>query len=122
MLAAAHPGMLVEPSSMLPSVEDSRLDPVAKRAETSVVRVLMMWRLLSVFGSAARAGQYGVDAPDTSLQLGAQGVLLTPDPERSGAILAPQGQPEKYLSGVGAQACPAVLRWIQVLAIGNTGA
>lgn len=106
--------MLVEPSSMLPSVEDSRLDPIANGAEAARIRGFDDVAALSVFGSAARAANTVVDAPDTSLSWVLKGVLADPDPERSGAILAPQGQPEKYYR-VGAS-LPGSVRLDQVLA------
>lgn len=106
--------MIIEPSSMLPSVQDSRLDPVASGSEMAQIRGFDDVASLSAFGSAARAPSTVVDAPDTSLSWVLKGVLADPDPERSGAILAPQGQPEKYYR-VGAS-LPGNVRLDQVLA------
>ena len=106
--------MIIEPSSMLPSVQDSRLDPVASDSEMAQIRGFDDVASLSAFGSAARAPSTVVDAPDTSLSWVLKGVLADPDPERSGAILAPQGQPEKYYR-VGAS-LPGNVRLDQVLA------
>lgn len=70
---------------------------------------------LSIFGTAA-AGQRSaaINAPDTSLRWVLKGVLSDPDPARSAAILAPQGQPEKAYR-VGAS-LPGNVRLEQVLA------
>ena len=102
--------MIIEPSSMLPSVQDSRLDPVASDSEMAQIRGFDD----VASRSAARAPSTVVDAPDTSLSWVLKGVLADPDPERSGAILAPQGQPEKYYR-VGAS-LPGNVRLDQVLA------
>lgn len=106
--------MIVEPSSVLPAVDASRFDPVAGGSEGVRVRDYEDVATLSVFGSAAATANRVVNAPDTSLSWVLKGVLADPDPERSGAILAPQGQPEKYYR-VGAE-LPGSVRLEQVLA------
>ncbi|WP_022963374.1 type II secretion system protein GspC [Halopseudomonas pelagia] len=106
--------MIVEPSSVLPAADASRFDPVAGGSEGVRVRDYEDVAALSVFGSAAATANRVVNAPDTSLSWVLKGVLADPDPERSGAILAPQGQPEKYYR-VGAE-LPGSVRLEQVLA------
>tara|TARA_R110001599_G_scaffold106688_3_gene268384 strand:- start:1186 stop:1992 length:807 start_codon:yes stop_codon:yes gene_type:complete len=106
--------MIVEPSSVLPAVDASRFEPVAGGSEGVRVRDYEDVATLSVFGSAAATANRVVNAPDTSLSWVLKGVLADPDPERSGAILAPQGQPEKYYR-VGAE-LPGSVRLEQVLA------
>ncbi|MFZ2289980.1 MAG: type II secretion system protein N [Halopseudomonas yangmingensis] len=50
---------------------------------------------LSVFGAAAQAVPSLREAPDTQLNWTLRGVLANPDPARSAALLAVQGQPER---------------------------
>lgn len=106
--------MLVEPSSLLPAADARRFEPGADASAAVQVRGYEDVATLSVFGSAAMTANRAVNAPDTSLSWVLKGVLADPDPQRSGAILAPQGQPEKYYR-VGAQ-LPGSVRLDQVLA------
>lgn len=105
--------MIVEPSSVLPAADGSRLDPVGSSSESVTVRGYDDLAALSVFGAAPKSPTAVINAPDTSLSWVLKGVLADPDPERSGAILAPQGQPEKYYR-VGAS-LPGNVRLEQVL-------
>lgn len=106
--------MLVEPDSVLPA-------PAALGYPTSASDMpagqpgFRELALLSVLGRAPAAdGPVVVNAPDTKLSWTLKGVLSDPDPKRSAAILATQGQPEK-LYRVGAD-LPGQVRLEQVLA------
>ncbi|WP_339847453.1 type II secretion system protein N [uncultured Halopseudomonas sp.] len=105
---------VVEPQSVLPSPAPSPLtisDGSAGGARGGFAEVAG----LSVFGSAAgKQRNAALNAPDTSLSWILKGVLTDPDPERSTAILAPQGQAEKAYR-VGAS-LPGNVRLEQVLA------
>lgn len=106
--------MILEPSSILPAADSSRLDPIGSGPETVTMRGYDDVAGLSVFGAAPKSASNVINAPETSLSWVLKGVLADPDPERSGAILAPQGQPEKYYR-VGAD-LPGSVRLDQVLA------
>lgn len=106
--------MLIEPASVLPA-------PAALGYPTSSSDVaegqpgFRELAVLSVLGRAPAAeGPVVVNAPDTKLSWTLKGVLSDPDPSRSAAILATQGQPEK-LYRVGAE-LPGQVRLDQVLA------
>ncbi|MBA6418991.1 type II secretion system protein GspC [Pseudomonas sp. 5Ae-yellow] len=105
--------MLVEPDSVLPApavlgYPTSSNEPGAGRPGFRELAVL------SVLGRAPAAdGPVVVNAPDTKLSWTLKGVLSDPDPKRSAAILATQGQPEK-LYRVGAE-LPGQVRLDQVL-------
>ncbi|WP_373187193.1 type II secretion system protein N [Halopseudomonas sp.] len=105
---------LVEPQSVLPApavIPLSMIDGPDASASGGFAELAA----LSVFGSAADAPRSAVlNAPDTSLSWVLKGVLTDPDPQRSAAILAPQGQPEKAYR-VGAS-LPGNVRLEQVLA------
>jgi general secretion pathway protein C len=106
--------MIIEPSSILPAADGSRLDPVASGPASAAMRGYDDVAALSVFGAAPKSAANVINAPETSLSWVLKGVLADPDPERSGAILAPQGQPEKYYR-VGDD-LPGSVRLDQVLA------
>lgn len=97
-LAAIVLGRLVwvvlEPSSILPPVDTSSLSGPEQTAsrEAGGFRELAA---LSVLGKSQSSGPRVVDAPDTNLKWELKGVFTNPDPARSAAILAPQGQSEK---------------------------
>lgn len=105
---------VVEPQSVLPSpvpVPLTMSNGAAVGARGGFAEVAG----LSVFGSAAgKPRNAALNAPDTSLSWVLKGVLTDPDPARSAAILAPQGQPEKAYR-VGAD-LPGNVRLEQVLA------
>lgn len=105
--------MILEPSSLLPAADRSRIDPVAGGPASATRRGYDDLAALSVFGAAPKGPTDVINAPETSLRWVLKGVLADPDPERSGAILAPQGQPEKYYR-VGAS-LPGNVRLDQVL-------
>lgn len=106
--------MIVEPASVLPAPQIERLDPVSSGPNSVRIRSYGDLASLSVFGAAPKTTATVINAPDTSLSWVLKGVLADPDPERSGAILAPQGQPERYYR-VGAE-LPGSVRLDQVLA------
>ncbi|UAW97489.1 type II secretion system protein GspC [Halopseudomonas nanhaiensis] len=97
-IAAVLLGRLVwavlEPSSVLPPSDMTAYSTPQETVsgETGGFRELSA---LSVLGKAKSAGTAVVDAPDTNLRWELKGVFTNPDPSRSGAILAPQGQTEK---------------------------
>lgn len=85
---------LIEPSSVLPP---AAAVPAAHLQADSVTGSRGSFRelaALSVFGTPARENRV-VNAPETSLSWTLKGVFTNPDPSRSAAILAPQGQSEK---------------------------
>lgn len=86
--------VVLEPSSILPAADVSSLSVPEQTAsrEAGGFRELAA---LSVLGEAQSSGPRVVDAPDTSLKWELKGVFTNPDPARSAAILAPQGQGEK---------------------------
>ncbi len=105
---------LVEPQSVLPAPAPVAL--VSADASIDSARGgFAELASLSIFGSAAnRPANAALNAPDTSLSWVLKGVLTDPDPARSRAILAPQGQPEKaYIVGA---SLPGNVRLEQVLA------
>tara|TARA_R110000764_G_scaffold48044_1_gene106853 strand:- start:12090 stop:12956 length:867 start_codon:yes stop_codon:yes gene_type:complete len=105
--------MLIEPDSVLPA--PSALGYPASNSEAAEeIPGFRELARLSVLGRAPAAdGPVVVSAPDTKLSWTLKGVLSDPDPRRSAAILATQGQPEK-LYRVGAQ-LPGQVRLDQVL-------
>jgi len=105
---------LVEPQSVLPAPAPVALTLAEVSADSGQGGFAEL-ASLSVFGSAAgKPASAALNAPDTSLSWVLKGVLTDPDPARSAAILAPQGQPEKAYS-VGAS-LPGNVRLEQVLA------
>lgn len=86
--------VVLEPSSIIPPADVSSLSVPEQTAsrEAGGFRELSA---LSVLGEAQSAGPRVVDAPDTNLKWELKGVFTNPDPARSAAILAPQGQGEK---------------------------
>ncbi|MBL4833570.1 MAG: type II secretion system protein GspC [Pseudomonas sp.] len=105
---------LVEPQSVLPAPAPVALT-LAEASADSGQGGFAELASLSVFGSAAgKPASAALNAPDTSLSWVLKGVLTDPDPARSAAILAPQGQPEKAYR-VGAS-LPGNVRLEQVLA------
>lgn len=86
--------VVLEPSSILPAAAVSSLSVPEQTAsrEAGGFRELAA---LSVLGEARSSGPRVVDAPDTNLKWELKGVFTNPDPARSAAILAPQGQGEK---------------------------
>lgn len=104
---------LIEPSSILPAAEASSAQPLAASSSSGFRGGFRELAGLSVFGASKAAGSSVVNAPDTTLSWVLKGVLSDRDPERSSAILSPQGQPEK-LYRVGAS-LPGNVRLEQVL-------
>lgn len=105
---------IIEPSSVLPAAAGAPVEMADGSRDNGPVRGFRELAALSIFGAAPKGTAAVVDAPDTSLSWVLKGVLSDPDPARSGAILAPQGQPEKYYK-VGAS-LPGNVRLDQVLA------
>lgn len=106
--------MIIVPSSALPAPDGGRLDPIASGPLSATIGGYAELAALSAFGAAPKTARNVINAPDTSLSWVLKGVLADPDPEHSGAILAPQGQPEKYYR-VGAD-LPGNVRLDQVMA------
>jgi general secretion pathway protein C len=105
---------VVEPQSVLPTPAPSPLT-ISNGSVGGARGGFAEVAGLSNFGSAAgRQRNAALNAPDTSLSWILKGVLTDPDPERSTAILAPQGQAEKAYR-VGAS-LPGNVRLEQVLA------
>ncbi|MEH6800059.1 MAG: type II secretion system protein GspC [Halopseudomonas sabulinigri] len=105
--------MLIEPDSVLPAPSALGYSASNSEAAEEIPGFRELARL-SVLGRAPAAeGQVVVSAPDTKLSWTLKGVLSDPDPRRSAAILATQGQPEK-LYRVGAE-LPGQVRLDQVL-------
>lgn len=105
--------VVVEPSSVLPAADSAPVDVASGSQANGPLRGFRELASLSVFGAPPANTSAVVNAPDTSLSWVLKGVLADPDPARSGAILAPQGQPEKYYK-VGAS-LPGNVRLDQVL-------
>ncbi|PKM30159.1 MAG: type II secretion system protein GspC [Gammaproteobacteria bacterium HGW-Gammaproteobacteria-11] len=104
--------VIVEPDSVLPPISVGGVDS-SSATPSGAQRGYLDIASLSVFGAAAQSGTAVVNAPDTSLSWVLKGVLSDPDPQRSAAILAPQGQPERAYR-VGAS-LPGNVRLEQVL-------
>ncbi|SDS70153.1 type II secretion system protein C (GspC) [Halopseudomonas xinjiangensis] len=104
--------VLVEPASLLPASDVAAI-AVPEESTARDAGGFRELAALSVLGEAQTAGPAVVDAPETNLRWELKGVFTNPDPSRSGAILAPQGQAEK-LYRVGA-ALPGNVRLDQVL-------
>lgn len=104
--------VVLEPASVLPPV-DTAAYAVPQESTASNAGSFRELAALSVLGEAQQSGPAVVDAPDTNLRWELKGVFTNPDPSRSGAILAPQGQTEK-LYRVGA-ALPGNVRLEQVM-------
>jgi general secretion pathway protein C len=105
---------VVEPQSVLPTPAPSPLT-ISNGSVGGARGGFAEVAGLSIFGSAAgKQRNAALNAPDTSLSWILKGVLTDPDPERSTAILAPQGQAEKAYR-VGAS-LPGNVRLEQVLA------
>lgn len=88
--------MFFYPESLLhPVAVDER--PDLSRSSESAARAAGFSELarLSVLGSAAGPAPVRRDAPDTQLNWTLKGVLSDPDPRRSAAIMALQGQGDK---------------------------
>lgn len=85
---------LIEPTSVLPPVASVPLAELQADSATGARGGFRELAALSVFGTPARENRV-VNAPETSLSWTLKGVFTNPDPSRSAAILAPQGQPEK---------------------------
>lgn len=86
--------VVLEPSSILPAADVSSLS-VPEQTESREAGGFPELAALSVLGEAQSSGPRVVDAPDTNLKWELKGVFTNPDPARSAAILAPQGQSEK---------------------------
>lgn len=105
---------VVEPQSILPAPAAIPLSTTGG-AGGAAVRGFAEVAALSAFGNAAgQSRNAAINAPDTTLRWVLKGVLADPNPLRSSAILAPQGQPEKAYR-VGAS-LPGNVRLEQVLA------
>jgi len=105
--------MLIEPGSVLPAPAALSYATTNNDAEEGQPGFREL-AVMSVLGRAPAAdGPVVVNAPDTKLSWTLKGVLSDPDPERSAAILATQGQPEK-LYRIGAE-LPGQVRLDQVL-------
>lgn len=105
---------LIEPQSVLPAPAPLAVT-LSDTSEPGSHGSFAELASLSIFGSAAgKPASAAINAPDTSLSWVLKGVLTDPDPARSSAILAPQGQPEKAYR-VGAS-LPGNVRLEQVLA------
>lgn len=102
---------LIEPSSILPAAKPATNAMVAD-AVPQATGGFRQLAALSVLG-ANQSRPAVVNAPDTTLSWTLKGVMSDPDPARSAAILAPQGQPEK-LYRVGA-ALPGNVRLEQIM-------
>jgi len=85
---------LIEPTSVLPPAASVPLAELQADSATGARGGFRELAALSVFGTPARENRV-VNAPETSLSWTLKGVFTNPDPSRSAAILAPQGQPEK---------------------------
>lgn len=85
---------LIEPTSVLPPAASVPLAELQTDSATGARGGFRELAALSVFGTPARENRV-VNAPETSLSWTLKGVFTNPDPSRSAAILAPQGQPEK---------------------------
>lgn len=85
---------LIEPTSALPPAASVPLAELQADSATGARGGFRELAALSVFGTPARENRV-VNAPETSLSWTLKGVFTNPDPSRSAAILAPQGQPEK---------------------------
>lgn len=102
---------VIEPSSIMPAARPAANAVIADTAPTATGGFRQL-AALSVLG-ANQSRPAVVNAPDTTLSWTLKGVMSDPDPARSAAILAPQGQPEK-LYRVGA-ALPGNVRLEQVM-------
>lgn len=85
---------LIERTSVLPPAASVPLAELQADSATGARGGFRELAALSVFGTPARENRV-VNAPETSLSWTLKGVFTNPDPSRSAAILAPQGQPEK---------------------------
>lgn len=85
---------LIEPTSVLPPAASVPLAELQADSATGARGGFRELAALSVFGTPARENRV-VNAPETALSWTLKGVFTNPDPSRSAAILAPQGQPEK---------------------------
>lgn len=85
---------LIEPTSVLPPAASVPLAELQADSATGARGGFRELAALSVFGTPARENRV-VNAPETSLSWTLKGVFTNPDPSRSAAILAPQGQSEK---------------------------
>lgn len=105
---------LIEPSSILPAAVAASTEPfpASGGSGSGTQGSFRELAALSIFG-ASKGNSSAVNAPDTTLSWVLKGVLSDRDPERSSAILSPQGQPEK-LYRVGAS-LPGNVRLEQVL-------
>ncbi|WP_150300456.1 type II secretion system protein GspC [Pseudomonas profundi] len=104
---------LIEPSSILPSAEAAATQPLLTSSANGSRGGFRELAALSIFGASNNSNYSVVNAPDTTLSWVLKGVLSDRDPERSSAILSPQGQPEK-LYRVGAS-LPGNVRLEQIL-------
>lgn len=105
---------VVEPQSILPAPA-AIPHTTTIGADGAALRGFAEVATLSAFGDiAGKSRTAAINAPDTTLRWVLKGVLTDPDPLRSSAILAPQGQPEKAYR-VGAS-LPGNVRLEQVLA------
>lgn len=91
--------VVIEPSSVLSPTGSTSSAVIAPAGEeTSLRGGFREMAALQIFGRVAAPKT--LDAPDTSLSWSLKGVFADPDPSRSAAILAPQGQTEKlYRAG-----------------------
>lgn len=105
--------VLVEPSSIFPSINDDVTSSISVEARAARLGGFHELAALHVFGSAAIQPKI-LEAPDTSLSWSLKGILSDPDPSRSAAILMLQGQKEK-LYRVGAE-LPGNIRLQEILA------
>lgn len=104
---------LIEPSSILPSAQAASAQPLPTSSGNGSQGGFRELASLSIFGASNNPRSSVVNAPDTTLSWVLKGVLSDRDPERSSAILSPQGQPEK-LYRVGAS-LPGNVRLEQIL-------
>ena len=103
---------LIEPSSILPAAVAAAPERLPASGASATQGGFRELAALSIFG-ASKGNSSVVNAPDTTLSWVLKGVLSDRDPQRSSAILSPQGQPEK-LYRVGAS-LPGNVRLEQVL-------
>ena len=86
---------VLEPSSLLPANASTPSHSIQSDVPAAPRGGFRELAGLSVFGRAVQSQERVVNAPETSLSWTLKGVFANPDPNRSAAILSPQGQAEK---------------------------